>query len=55
MRKFRLSENFCRPAESLNELREPGGLGVHLVRRLAARADYRRVDGRNRVEVELAP
>jgi anti-sigma regulatory factor (Ser/Thr protein kinase) len=37
------------------ELREPGGLGVHLVRRLAARADYRRVDGRNRVEVELAP
>ena len=33
--------------------REPGGLGVHIVRELATRVSYLRRDGRNRVEVEL--
>lgn len=37
------------------ELREPGGLGVHIVRRLARRVAYRRAAGRNQVEVELGP
>jgi anti-sigma regulatory factor (Ser/Thr protein kinase) len=35
------------------EEREPGGLGVLLVRELATSVSYRRADGRNRVEVEL--
>jgi serine/threonine-protein kinase RsbW len=34
--------------------RQPGGLGIHLVREIAERVDYRRVDGRNRVEVSIA-
>lgn len=33
--------------------REPGGLGVRIVRELATRISYRRERGRNRVEVEL--
>ncbi len=37
------------------EDRVPGGLGLLLVRQLAAHVDYRRVEGRNRVEVVLAP
>jgi anti-sigma regulatory factor (Ser/Thr protein kinase) len=35
------------------EEREPGGLGVLLVRELATRVAYRRAAGRNRVEVVL--
>ncbi|HPK65403.1 MAG TPA: ATP-binding protein [Thermoanaerobaculia bacterium] len=34
-------------------LREPGGLGIQIVRRLAARVEYRYVDGRNRTGVVL--
>lgn len=36
------------------EERVPGGLGIHLVRTLAARVEWRRARGRNRLEVELA-
>jgi anti-sigma regulatory factor (Ser/Thr protein kinase) len=36
------------------EDRTPGGLGLFLVRQLAARVDYRRAEGRNRVEVVVA-
>lgn len=36
------------------EARVPGGLGIHLVRTLAARVAWRRARGRNRLEVELA-
>ncbi|GMU64877.1 MAG: hypothetical protein AMXMBFR36_11510 [Acidobacteriota bacterium] len=36
------------------EERVPGGLGIHLVRTLAARVAWRRARGRNRLEVELA-
>ncbi len=35
------------------ESRLPGGLGIHLVRKLADRMDYERRDGRNRVTVEI--
>jgi serine/threonine-protein kinase RsbW len=35
------------------EERAPGGLGVHLVRTLAARVAWRRARGRNRLEVEV--
>ena len=35
--------------------REPGGLGIHLVKRLARRVSFRYVRGRNRVVVEVAP
>ena len=35
--------------------REPGGLGVHLVKRLARRVSFRYLHGRNRVVVEVAP
>lgn len=35
------------------EEREPGGLGVLLVRELASKVSYRREGGRNQVEVEL--
>jgi serine/threonine-protein kinase RsbW len=35
------------------EERVPGGLGIHLVRTLAARVAWRRVRGRNRMEVEV--
>jgi anti-sigma regulatory factor (Ser/Thr protein kinase) len=31
-----------------------GGLGIHLVRQLAERVDYARVDGKNCVEVRIA-
>ncbi len=34
--------------------REPGGLGIHLVRKLAARMDYQRCGGRNRLTVTIA-
>jgi serine/threonine-protein kinase RsbW len=37
------------PAED----RIPGGLGIHLVRKLADRMDYRRCAGRNRVIVQV--
>lgn len=35
------------------EQREPGGFGIHLVRKLATRMDYERTDGRNRVAVHI--
>lgn len=35
------------------EDRVPGGLGIHLVRTLATRVEWRRSKGRNRLEVEL--
>lgn len=35
--------------ESPLEIRQPGGLGVHLVRKLMDRIEYSRADGRNRV------
>jgi serine/threonine-protein kinase RsbW len=41
-------------AQTLDE-RLPGGLGLHLVKRLARSVSFRHVDGRNRVEVEIAP
>ena len=34
--------------------RTPGGLGIHLVRRLARAIRWRRVEGKNRTEVALA-
>ncbi len=34
--------------------REPGGLGIHLVRKLAAQMDYQRCGGRNRLTVKIA-
>ena len=34
------------------EQRSPGGLGVHLIRRLMDRVDYRRVGGENRLRLE---
>lgn len=37
------------PAED----RLPGGLGIHLVRKMADRLQYERRDGRNRVTVEI--
>lgn len=44
-----------RPAtEAPLEERVPGGLGIHLVRTLSGRVEWRRVRGRNRLEVELA-
>ncbi len=36
------------------EEREPGGLGIHLVRKLASKIDYRRSDGLNRLWVQIA-
>lgn len=36
------------------ERRQSGGMGIHLVREIAERIDYRRVGGRNRVEVSIA-
>jgi len=35
------------------EQRMPGGLGIHLVRKMADRLDYQRCDGRNRVTVDI--
>ena len=39
--------------ESLED-RQPGGLGISLVRRLARRMDYERSDGLNALTVEIA-
>jgi anti-sigma regulatory factor (Ser/Thr protein kinase) len=36
------------------EDRPVGGLGLHLVRQMAAKVDYRRAEGKNRVEVRIA-
>ena len=47
---------FSRPAPDLKrplEERPVGGLGIHLVRQLAAECRYARVDGRNQVTVTL--
>jgi anti-sigma regulatory factor (Ser/Thr protein kinase) len=35
--------------------RAAGGLGIHLVREVAARVDYARRAGRNRLRIELSP
>jgi serine/threonine-protein kinase RsbW len=35
------------------EARVPGGLGIHLIRKLAERMDYERCDGRNRLTVRI--
>jgi anti-sigma regulatory factor (Ser/Thr protein kinase) len=35
------------------EQRAPGGLGIHLVRKLAERMEYQRCDGRNRLTVRI--
>jgi len=34
------------------EHRDPGGLGIHLIRRMMDRVDYRRVGGENRLRLE---
>ena len=34
------------------EQRDPGGLGIHLIRRMMDRVDYSRVDGENRLRLE---
>ena len=34
--------------------RDPGGLGIHLIRKLMDRVDYRRLDGENRLRLERA-
>jgi len=47
---------FSRPAPDLSrplDERPVGGLGIHLVRRLAAECRYARVDGRNQVTIAL--
>ena len=36
------------------EERDPGGLGIHLIRNMADRVEYRRVDGQNRLRIETA-
>jgi anti-sigma regulatory factor (Ser/Thr protein kinase) len=36
------------------ESRDPGGLGIHLIRKMMDRVDYRRVDGENRLRLEKA-
>ena len=36
------------------EQREPGGLGIHLVRKMAAQMDYERCGGRNRLTIRIA-
>ncbi len=35
--------------------RVPGGVGIHLVRRLAAGVSYERLDGENRLRVRMRP
>jgi serine/threonine-protein kinase RsbW len=40
-------------AEPLEE-REPGGLGIHLLRTMADRIEYRRENGENRLRIETA-
>jgi anti-sigma regulatory factor (Ser/Thr protein kinase) len=34
--------------------RNPGGLGIHLIRQLMDRVDYHRIDGENRLRLEKA-
>ena len=34
--------------------RDPGGLGIHLIRKMMDRVDYHRVDGENRLKLEKA-
>ena len=34
--------------------RDPGGLGIHLIRNMADRIEYRREDGQNRLRIETA-
>ncbi len=41
-------------AEVPLDQREPGGLGIHLVRKLATQMDYQRSGGRNRLTVKIA-
>jgi anti-sigma regulatory factor (Ser/Thr protein kinase) len=36
------------------EERDPGGLGIHLIRNMAERVEYRREDGQNRLRIETA-
>ena len=36
------------------EEREPGGLGIHLLRTMADRIEYRRENGENRLRIETA-
>jgi anti-sigma regulatory factor (Ser/Thr protein kinase) len=36
------------------EERDPGGLGIHLIRNIADRVEYRRADGQNRLRIETA-
>jgi anti-sigma regulatory factor (Ser/Thr protein kinase) len=36
------------------EQRDPGGLGIRLIRRMMDRVDYRRIDGENRLQLEKA-
>ena len=36
------------------EQRAPGGLGIHLVRKLAAKMGYQRRDGRNRLTIHIS-
>jgi len=36
------------------EQREPGGLGIHLIRKLASQIDYVRSGGRNRLTLKIA-
>jgi anti-sigma regulatory factor (Ser/Thr protein kinase) len=36
------------------EERDPGGLGIHLIRNMADRVEYRRADGQNRLRIETA-
>lgn len=33
--------------------REPGGLGIHLVRKMAAKVEYQRHDGQNRLTIKI--
>ena len=36
------------------EERDPGGLGIHLIRNMADRVEYRREGGQNRLRIETA-
>jgi anti-sigma regulatory factor (Ser/Thr protein kinase) len=42
--------NFALPIAS----RAPGGLGIHLIRKVMDRVDYRRIDGKNHLRLEKA-
>ena len=48
-----LAETAEPATDTLLENWRPGGLGMHLVRRLSRRADYIRQDGRNRIMLLL--